>query len=370
MFMAGCSKDNAQQTNPDAWVHDLSLPVPIQFGSPALLSKATTFNSLEDLAGHFMANSDDRLGVFGIAKNGVIDLDNDILLDNVKATVAIGSDGGYVVRLDDVKYYPRLSTQNFTFYGCYPRMTGRTFNESGSPVINVGSSDQNFSVKLGTTDILWAKAEATPFEYNGEPIDGYNAQYIRALRTSGNMQYSPKFHFEHVTAGLKFIAVGNDDGNNNTNDDFKGITINSVTVKQVCQVGKLDVMSGVITPDNSLPGNVTDITQSCKKAPTLEGTDLCQFFPCPQEGGYTVEVSVTSSANPQGYSITFNTGELQARKQYIYKLKFNKMDTVEIQVTGLDWTESEDFTVDTDTETPTPTPDNTTDESGDEGIDA
>ena len=39
ILMAGCSKNNPQQPDPDAWVHDLSLPVPIQFGSSLVETK-------------------------------------------------------------------------------------------------------------------------------------------------------------------------------------------------------------------------------------------------------------------------------------------------------------------------------------------
>ena len=231
MIMAGCSKKNLQVTpDEDAWVDDLSLPVPIQFGSSSFLeTKAEGIESVDDLAGKV-------LGIYGLAKNGS-DWTNgseDALLYNAKASVT----GSQVNLEGDKKYYPRESDKNFSFYGVYPRFTGAAMDADGL-YVNIGkdSGDNVVHGLLGSTDIIWSMSEATP---EGD-VDGYNAKYMRAIRKAGTYDAkSPSFLFGHVTAGLKIIVAANMDKHNgqnsNSDTDFEVIRscLNFSTKKIYC----------------------------------------------------------------------------------------------------------------------------------------
>ena len=61
IFMAGCSKNiEPSSPDPDAWRYDVSLPVPIEFGTPSVATKASYIKDLSAETKNF--------GVFGIDK--------------------------------------------------------------------------------------------------------------------------------------------------------------------------------------------------------------------------------------------------------------------------------------------------------------
>ena len=351
LFVAGCSKNDPQASDENAWVHDLSLPVPIQFGSPFVETKAKGYESVADLNGI-------GLVVYGIAKD--VEFSNwtttqgALLLYNESATIEQNA-----VKFSTTHYYPRISDHSYSFYGYHPQDGSPTVDENYQAVV-VPITD------LGTKDILWAKAEA-----KGE--DGYNAQYMRDIRSKTVDDAPPSFNFKHVTAGLKFIAVANIDSEETTDNDFVNIKIKEVIVGNVPSKGLLSVAGKdegkIVRLSGARALSLDGLGDGV--APTADGTLLGELFPYPGDGvSYDVTVKVNSPAFDD-YTVTFNTGNIIPGKQYIYKLKFNKMDTVEIQVTGLDWEEgSDEFEVDTDSETPSPTPvsgdDNQTEEPGEE----
>ena len=165
ILMAGCSKNNPQQPDPDAWVHDLSLPVPIQFGSPLPVTKAVGFVDASDLEGI-------DIGVYGLDKSAdavwnLQDLTSgDVILANKKGTITQGSidlEGGPY-------YYPRVSEKNYTFYGYYPK-TSPTTSDGGGLYVNV---------PLVNTDVLWSRAEAKGDGY----IDYVLSGFAKALKNN------------------------------------------------------------------------------------------------------------------------------------------------------------------------------------------
>jgi len=341
ILMAGCSKNNPQQPDPDAWVHDLSLPVPIQFGSSLVETKGG-FESADDLEGL------EGFGVYGLAKNddaSWVQGTQDVLLYNTKAGVESGS----VVLTGGPYYYPRESTRNFSFYGYFPRLVGTTLKDGvglGAPV-GVGSAE-NARYALGKTDFIWAKAAAKG--------NGYNAKYIRGIRSESIDDESPIFNFRHVTSGLKFVAVANMDENvntgaaSNTDADFVAIKIKSVTLKNVFTSGWLCVAGeneGEIIELGD-PASLT-ITPDSDVNPTALGTEIGEFFPYPDpnsDSGYEVEVKVES---PLGtYTVDFTTEKLVPGTRYVYNLLFHKVDDVRIKIGELSWDNVVETPVDTD----------------------
>lgn len=308
-MMASCSKNQPQAPDPDAWVSDLSLPVPIQFGGTSLL-ETKGYETASDLNGA-------ELGVVGIARNWEGNPDDNILLNNVKGSIAAG-----IVSLEGgTRYYPRESDKNYSFYGYCP-YADAAVSPDGSVVVPITG--------MGKKDILWAKAEASG--------NGYNAKYIRQQRASGGQDY-PTFEFVHVTSCLEFKAVANTDDGHNTDSDFTNIEIRRVTLKNVCATGDLCVAGPQEGTIVNLGGERSVHSSPLALNPTIAGTSLGTFYAYPDPAlaeSFEVEVVFYSPANGQE-NLNFKTGKLEPRTKYLYKLNFNKVDDIKIYVTGVRW---------------------------------
>ena len=317
LFVAGCSKSNPQPSDPDAWVTDLSLPVPIQFGSTSILETKAGYESLNDF-------SSTTFGVFGLAGGGS---DSDALLFNEPATLS----NGYLALSGGTKYYPKDSDKNYTFYAYAPMAaTGGL-----SPVIS-----------LGTQDYVWDSAEATPLNNaDGVLVNGYNARYMRTIRQMGVVSsHSPNFDFKHVTSGLKILAVANVSGQDTSSDsDFENIKITNVTLRNVYKSGTLDVMTGNVT-DLKNPGAIA-LLAGGNVNPTKAGTPLGEAFPYMEDGSpINLEVLVDS---PLGnHTITIPINSMEPGIKYVYKILFNKPDDVKIAVSGVAWSEEQEMNFD------------------------
>ena len=325
ILMAGCSKNNPQQPDPDAWVHDLSLPVPIQFGSPLPVTKAVGFVDASDLEGI-------DIGVYGLDKSAdavwnLQDLTSgDVILANKKGTITQGSidlEGGPY-------YYPRVSEKNYTFYGYYPK-TSPTTSDGGGLYVNV---------PLVNTDVLWSRAEAKG--------DGYNAMYLRKIRSGLIDDEVPTFNFEHSTTGLKFIAKANLEGGIHNDDDFTTTKITKVRVLDVYHNGQLCVahqtnkaLEGTIRPiGEKSNAKIEELDESVGLSPTGAGTELGELFLYADPDltdGFTVEVVVQTKAWSE-YVFSFTTGPVEPKTQYTFNLTFNYEDPINIRVGELSWT--------------------------------
>lgn len=361
ILMAGCSKKNLQVTpDEDAWVTDLSLPVPIQFGSSSFLETKAGIESVEDLA-------DKTLGIYGLAKNDGADWTNyeknpDVLLYNNRAAV----ENGVIVLKDKdgnsiKEYYPRESSKNYSFYGVYPRFLAAVL-ESDGLYVNVGPTvtPTENQCQLGKTDIIWAKAEATPVKDvdTSVEVDGYNAKYMRTIRKAGLTAYSanaPSFDFKHATAGLKLKALANMDGDTGlvTEDDFKNIKIKKITVKDVYTSGRLCVAGeeiGEIIPD---PNSKSDIVVSFKDGinPTKDGVELGEFFPYPDDDQrHDIEIEVDNGIESYTLSYDMNDFMLKVGQMTTINFVFNKLDELSINVNSVKWdgTNGEEKTINED----------------------
>lgn len=211
IMMAGCSKDNSVSSpDPDAWMYDASLPVPIRFGvSGGPMTKAA-INNVYD-----MVSAEQDFGFFAVHDNMTafnsqtgLDMPQNALADcklvqgSNPATVQFTFDGGPY-------YYPTTSDNNYSFYGYYARVTENVSPQADRIVI---------VTDLGDTDILWAKAVAEPITItkNGLPTtyNGFNARYIRKSAeedrdadgvADGKIRH-PFMNFEHLTACVAFNA--------------------------------------------------------------------------------------------------------------------------------------------------------------------
>ena len=189
LAFAGCSKVGPEHSDPNAWMYDESLPVPVMLGTPGaeVLTKVGIGN--DDLP-------TDPVGIFALDKDA--DSENwgnaspSCLLVNEKATIVDGN-----ITFDKTKYYPLESSHNFTFYSYYP-----FYNQYTKLV---GSQYKLTYTLSGTKDrdILWAIAEATSIEYRKSDgtistVSGYNAAY---MRKGGEI---PKLTYKHLLTALTF----------------------------------------------------------------------------------------------------------------------------------------------------------------------
>ena len=194
MLMAGCSKDitPSPSNDPDAWMYNETLPVPICFSaSTELATKGAAINKAQDMVGK-------QFGFFALSSQ-VEDWSKITGLEmpqNALATCELnGSDQVQFSFDQGPYYYPQTYADNFTFYGYYAR-------RSKDQVI-LREDHISVYVDVGNTDILWAKAEAEPSKAkvdDGNLYEGFNARYIRK---TGNQ---PVMNFKHVTACVSFTA--------------------------------------------------------------------------------------------------------------------------------------------------------------------
>lgn len=203
ILMAGCSKDvHTASKESDDWTINVNLPVPIEFGSASLATKAG-ISSLADLAA-----TDNFIGIYAVDKKAVsLTAADALLLNNRRACCVLdeeNSAANIVFGAKDaqtVEYYPLLSERNYSFYAYYAHNTAGNVDLS-EPETTSTQVLVPMSVATRTSDILWAKAEAVEeVAANGLTYDGFNAAYIRKIGKE------PVLNFEHVTAQIAFRAV-------------------------------------------------------------------------------------------------------------------------------------------------------------------
>ncbi|MBR2856786.1 MAG: fimbrillin family protein [Bacteroidales bacterium] len=318
IFMAGCSKHNPQQPDPDAWVTDLSLPVPIQFGSPSIIETKAGFESLSDLENTTFA-------VFGLPK---ADPTGTALLLNEPATL----ESGYLALSKGTKYYPRESDENYSFYAYAPQ---------------AASGGTSPTIQIGTQDYVWAQTVAEPVnDAEGNEVDGYNAKYMRTIRQMGvAMTHSPNFAFKHVTSGLKIMAVANITGQDTSSDtDFKDIKITDVLLTNMYRAGTLDVTTGEVSGLTNKGGQY--LLKDGNVSPTKAGVLLGEAYPYLNNSEEPITLTVDVESPVGKYTVSINIKEMQPGVRYVYKVMFNKPDDVRIAVSGVGWDEEQEISFD------------------------
>ena len=350
--MASCSKYAQPEPEFEPWVNDLSLPVPIQFGTPNLVSpdtKAAPITGVSDLVGK-------RIGVFAIDKLSDNWTDSEsILMNNV-----IASSDGSKITFSPAQYYPVKSDKNFTFYGYYV-YSAAVGNESDfEPEPTVDNDGYYVTLPMGNIDYLWAKSEAT--DYNG--LKGFNAKYIRKITKGGDAlkDYMPKFEFKHITAGVD-IKVQADP--QEAGQDFSDIQICSVCVDTAVTSAKLCIAHKT---DSSKEGTFVSASTTKGKIEMTAGDNNTvwlqnagKFTPTTEKDvtvghglflypGVTYKVTVyymSNATNKKWTPFTFTTDVLKAGHKYTYTLLFHASKAIDISVSVTDWKEETGATMDT-----------------------
>ena len=337
IFMAGCSK--FQQPEEDAWVDDLSLRVPIEFGSSLLETKA----SVTDLS------QVGQLSVFGLDKtpgSSWVKGQDAAILYNVKATINSEKE----IELSDGPYfYPLVSTYNYNFYATSPSKS------VVNPIDVTPSYDMSDGIyvyaNLGQDDILWARSIAEKY---GD-YDGYNARYMRYIRTN-RLGTGPELKLEHVTTYLEFSAKANVEStslNPLDNEDFTHIKITNISVngmegsQGVPMRGLLCVANQTDSQKEGKIFNLHDYRSSytpadfiAGKSPTKEGTNLGGVFVYPdysQGGTYIIKVRYQDSQRGTTEEKEFTTPILEPGTKYNFSLTFHQNDVIKIKVDLGSW---------------------------------
>ena len=222
MCMTGCGK-HKPDSDPNAWMEDLSLPVPINFGSSSLTK--SEINTMDGVT----------FGVFAVEHGDASQIDwkggPSLLLNNVTATKDPST--GMAVLDGGPYYYPMDNHRNFSFYGYYPT----TYTDE-TPV-SVSRADESLVATMrikDNQDILWSYSLAkTTKASNGTTYSGFNGRYIRKVVLEDNSKL-PKLEFKHLTTNLVFNAKANKDLTAEEFAtfealDFKitGVTLNPIT---------------------------------------------------------------------------------------------------------------------------------------------
>ena len=237
MIIAGCSKEVPRDPSEEPWVSDLSLPVPIEIGSSGF-----QFETKADMI------ETDNLGqatlrLLAVDKTSPLSEtpteDKSTLFVNEKAKY--DKDKGKVVfDGDKTWYYPYASAHNYTFYAYHA-------GDQETEVLKNNNGDLYVQIDLNQyqSDILWAKAEATPF--NG--IDGFNAKFMRAIKDDKNsndipdgeedgIDRYPSLEFHHLTTALSF-NFQTTSGDDTANEQMASAKVKSLKLTNLPNVVQL-----------------------------------------------------------------------------------------------------------------------------------
>ena len=332
IMMAGCSKDvhtASKEPVSDDWLVNVEFPVPIEFGTGSIQTKAS-FDSMDDLL-TVDGGTKHSFGVYAIDKATSTIEQDDLLLDNHRAYYLENTDGSKSFTLvqkgstginPDPQYYPMVSEKSYDFYGYYAR-------KGDSEITGIGGSQIMVNVPVGSSkdDILWAKASTgmSGNDYN----DGYNARYIRK-----NPDDKPTLNFKHVTSCLKFKAIyAPNEGE--TEPDMSEIKITALKIKSIPTQAQLCVID-VAEPENASQlfptGDATDVDINgalayqtnliaSKDGDTYVAADLCDdFFIAPQDEALEVQFTIKytpatgTAAKSQTVTYTLDPSQLGADK--------------------------------------------------------
>lgn len=349
ILVASCSKNVPINPNEEPWVHDLSLPVPVEIG--------TSNFQFETKAGKIDNDNIDQvsLRLFAIDKNSPLSTEangESILFanelakyDSAKHKIMFGENG------TKVWYYPYGSTYHYSFYAYHTGVS--------DPVVSKNGDGTAFftPINLNETqaDILYAKEEVKPLE--GEP-DGFNAKYMRWIRTENKSEeeYAPKLEFKHLTTALTFKFKTDTEGaDENAKEMMSGVKVNQINLtnlpylltlwiadkSQPQREGTL-VISHTEGRKNSVIQNFSDKTIDIDQENEL-GT---MFVMVPSDVKTIVaEMTVTVPINNEGgekevpvtLNLTSANGKFEVAKEYTYLITMKSLEEMKIKVEVVGW---------------------------------
>lgn len=342
MLLASCSKEVVQNSDEEAWVHDLSLPVPVEFGAAGF-----EFETKADMI--TSANiADKRLKLFAvdIAQGSMNSTSNDNFLFAHEAAKVEG--GRIAFEGGVVWYYPYASVYNYSFYAYYDG-TGSTTRSGAAGESRVVDVD----LKTNQCDILWASSHAK--QYSG--LDGFNARYIRKIKVDQKKgTYEPKMLLKHLTAAMVFKFRIETTGTNQDVAALGAVKVKDISVINVPTKGSMCVMhrdttkEGTITNLNTI-GSLTLDCSNIALGAVGQTQDVGTIFMFPTanktvKAQLNVEVPVTTVNGvvekkvvvPVELSlVTTSEDGFEAGKKYEYTVVMKSPEKIEIVANIADW---------------------------------
>jgi len=262
LAFAGCSKNGPDTPrDPNAWMYDESLPLPVMLGTPG--AQVMTKAGIDGAS--LPENSE--IGVLGLefGNRGWTSLEttSESVLMDCQTGYTVDGEGN--ININPVRYYPLTGGQNFAFYGFHPYVKAKCENN--------GTASTNSYYKAtytvdGKTDILWAESEAKELEYTNEKDQkqykalGYNAAYIRKvlkyIPDDEQKGYMPNLDFKHKLTALDFKLRAYEDAwpdLQKSKVKVTGLTILNTYTKADLIVASLDENSSFIA--GSLTGGTS-----------------------------------------------------------------------------------------------------------------
>jgi len=295
--LVGCSKNNADttpvQNGEDAWMTDLSLPVPIRFSAANSSLTKGAINTVNDMVGK-------KFGFFAV--NGYNEhMAHATGLDmpqNAEATCHIVDANKVRFEFTDGNYYyPQTVHDPYTFYGYHAHLMQ---SENGQYYM-LEKDSIAVRLNIGHTDILWGKAKATPETVDGVEYVGFNAPYIRKTGKQ------PFMNFKHVTSCISFNAKTKIPEYAATENDADNVVVTgvrvlgTVTSAELCIAHRTrDELEGTFIRSIVPNGNVSVTKDDAGTNPNLDVTLTtssqplgADIFLCPSEE-IKVEISYKS----------------------------------------------------------------------------
>ena len=229
-MMASCSKDTPVDPNQEPWVSDLSLPVPIELGSSGFQfetkAEMITNDNLQNYPLRlFAVDKDSKFSLTQTESKTTLFANELAYYDKDAAKIVFGDKGD-----SKVWYYPYASSSNYSFYA-YHVDSGASEPVVEKPQTSTDALFTLIDLNGQQSDILWAKAEATPYG----SIKGFNAKYMRAIASAQDKDsYMPSLNFQHVTTAIKFeFKIEEESGNDQEEYQYDGVKVESLTLKNI-----------------------------------------------------------------------------------------------------------------------------------------
>ena len=345
----GCSKDNnSPKDEMPSWVTDLTKAVPIILGtgpSSGVKTKAA-ITSLSDVE-------------FGVLALDIVSKDELFRTEVARGGASEAQFFSKTNGANITKYYPLYNPDgnNYSFFAWH---TSDTKVASQKSIFDLDEGTYTKTFEIGQVDVLWAKADATPFVVNEITYNGFNAEYQRTARkyySSTFDNYLPKLTFKHLTAALHFMVVAEDADaaatfiNIKDNEELVHMTdlkIYSVSESGIPAEASLDVISGELTTVSQ--ANNLAIAAEEPLLPEVTAHEFgAGLFIMPTSENLRVQFTLnvpTGNFTPTdgtgvGYPLNAPEGGFVAGKSYTYKIIIRSLEDISIKLDLEEWIDAE-----------------------------
>lgn len=358
----------------------------------------------------------DNLGIFALDRNNTANYNtnsnNDVLLGNIRAkgtteeTLEPGlhtydvegqpqplkrirlfnSEANKTSGIASIYYYPIQPSNNYNFYGYYPRQEDKNV-AYGANTVTV-----TFAATDGSVDLITGRQEEnaptmdagslfvnedTENNTNTAALDGYNSKYIRSIKYHNwlldenkqtgkdKQRFVPNIKFEHQTALLQFFIIANDKQAGATQPPYDdqlqtcSLRVKDLIMEDVNTVATWNVLSNAITWNTpaDLPmvtdKNYIDAWENDAMVPADNKGNAKQagYLMVEPKANYEVTLTVLAptgdgDAIPAEQTTTLSIPtEFEAGYKYNVYIQLYALQQVEISAELVDWKSGDDVYV-------------------------